>query len=231
MGLIHLLLLGALLPHLSHSARVSVGIVNGTEAKPHSRPYMVSVQKHGRHICGGFLVSDMFVMTAAHCWKYGDNMTVVMGAHDLSDNRTSTNMAVKYYHIYPEFALEGLNDIMLLQLNGGVKKSPVINWIPIREKKKPIKANTICSVAGWGKTSTNGNISVRLMEAEVTVVGRKSCAKSWGSTFYAPTMVCTAGRGGFCKGDSGGPLVCNNTAVDLVPCLALVTCQPSVYPA
>ncbi len=53
----------------SLSAHVKMGIVNGTEAKPHSRPYMVSVQSNKEHICGGFLISDEFVLTAAHCWN------------------------------------------------------------------------------------------------------------------------------------------------------------------
>ncbi|KAL0151347.1 hypothetical protein M9458_053341, partial [Cirrhinus mrigala] len=68
MTIISLLLLASLLPHLTFTAHVDVGIVNGTEAKPHSRPYMVSLQNNIRqHKCGGFLISDRFVMTAAHC--------------------------------------------------------------------------------------------------------------------------------------------------------------------
>jgi len=43
--------------------------VNGTEAKPHSRPYMVSIQRDTKDKCGGFLASEQFVMTAAQCFK------------------------------------------------------------------------------------------------------------------------------------------------------------------
>uniref|UniRef100_A0A673JSE8 Duodenase-1-like n=1 Tax=Sinocyclocheilus rhinocerous TaxID=307959 RepID=A0A673JSE8_9TELE len=57
MTIISLLLLASLLPHLTFT-------VNGREAKPHSRPYMVSVQFKEQHFCGGFLVSERFVMTA-----------------------------------------------------------------------------------------------------------------------------------------------------------------------
>ena len=46
-------------------------IIGGHEVTPHSRPYMAySVSKtSGRtSVCGGFLVSTNFVLTAAHCW-------------------------------------------------------------------------------------------------------------------------------------------------------------------
>ncbi|RXN24201.1 granzyme 1 [Labeo rohita] len=71
MTIISLLLLASLLPHLTFTAHVNVGIVNGTEAKPHSRPYMASIQMNKDHICGGFLIHDQFVLTAAHCRKKG----------------------------------------------------------------------------------------------------------------------------------------------------------------
>uniref|UniRef100_A0A3B3SK81 Peptidase S1 domain-containing protein n=1 Tax=Paramormyrops kingsleyae TaxID=1676925 RepID=A0A3B3SK81_9TELE len=43
------------------------GILGGKTAKPHSRPYMASLQVRGAHTCGGFLIREDFILTAAHC--------------------------------------------------------------------------------------------------------------------------------------------------------------------
>uniref|UniRef100_A0A671SG62 trypsin n=1 Tax=Sinocyclocheilus anshuiensis TaxID=1608454 RepID=A0A671SG62_9TELE len=116
MTIISLLLLASLLPHLTFTAHV--GIVNGREAKPHSRPYMVCLQKNWLHVCGGFLISDEFVLAAAHCRENSETLTVVVGAHDLK-NKTegSVRFGVKSYHQHSNFTEEPvMNDIMLLRV-------------------------------------------------------------------------------------------------------------------
>ncbi|XP_041913026.1 acrosin-like [Alosa sapidissima] len=193
-----------------------VGIVNGKVAKNHSRPYMVSVQKNKGHFCGGFLVSESFVMTAAHCITWGVDLTVVVGGHDITNQKSGTRIQVKYYHVNPGYIPETLqNDIAILQLTEGVKQSNSVKWISIPEKDKDIKGATNCSVAGWGATKTNGPANNLLLEANVLIMKRQECKKLW-KTYLSEKMLCASGRAGFCQGDSGGPLVCKNKAVGVV---------------
>ncbi|ROL40825.1 Granzyme-like protein 1 [Anabarilius grahami] len=162
----------------------------------------------------------------------GEKLTVVVGAHDLKNG--SSRMDVKFYHIHPGFESKSLlNDIMLLQLHVKVKTSKKVNWISIPKKDKDIKANAKCSVAGWGKKTTSGTASAKLMEVDVTIIDKKACQKYWGKTYSTSRMVCAGGRGGFCQGDSGGPLVCNKVAVGVVSFNEKNNCDsptlPNVY--
>ncbi|XP_049321782.1 mast cell protease 1A-like [Astyanax mexicanus] len=232
MVLFSLLLLAALLQYPGHSASVKVGIINGTEVKPHSRPYMAFV--HGQIICGGFLVSEQYVMTAAHCWENKSTLTVRLGAHDLLDtNDGSVSMAVETYIQQPQYTDGQLDyDIMLLKLRGTVKKSQTVNWISIPQRDEDIPANLKCSVAGWGKTGDTKNPSYRLMETDVHIIDGAKCKESWGR-YPNPRMMCALYPGGFCQGDSGGPLVCKNTAVGIVSFNQKNNCDspnvPNVY--
>ncbi|XP_036442982.1 mast cell protease 4-like [Colossoma macropomum] len=217
MAPISLLLLAALLPYLSHSASVNVGIINGTEAKPHSRPYMVSIQEYGSHQCGGFLLSEKFVMTAAHCREDKETLTAVLGAHDLSNKQEkgSVRMEVESYYRHPNYSKGTLdNDIMILKLRGRVKMGPNISWIPIPQRNKDVPANMVCSVAGWGQTEAKILLRDPLMETKIRIVGYAQCKKLWGH-YLSPVKMCAVHPGGVCMGDSGGPLVCGNTAVGI----------------
>uniref|UniRef100_A0A672L9T3 Mast cell protease 8-like n=1 Tax=Sinocyclocheilus grahami TaxID=75366 RepID=A0A672L9T3_SINGR len=187
-------------PWTESCAHVNVGIVNGTEAKPHSRPYMVSVQKNWLHTCGGFLISDELSVL------FGNTLTVMVGAHDLK-NKTegSVCIGVKSYHQHPDFTEDPvMNDIMLLRK---------VNWISIPIKEEETEVHSVCSVAGWGRLD-NGSLSNRLMETHVKIINNTKCENKWGNVDYtASQMMCTYGNGGSCTGDSGGPLVCGKTAV------------------
>ncbi|XP_022525866.1 mast cell protease 4 isoform X2 [Astyanax mexicanus] len=235
MTLISLLLLVVLLPYPGHSASVRDGIVNGTEAKPHSRPYMVSVQIDEKHQCGGFLVSESFVMTAAHCWKKKVTFTAVVGAHDISNkNEGSIRFPVEKYAVHPQYQDDETYDydILLLKLKGTVIKSERVKWISIPAQKEDIPANSVCSVAGWGRTGTKKSGSHCLLETNTKIMDKARCTSLW-DTPITPRMVCAQHPGGPCWGDSGGPLVCDSVAVGIVSFGDANTCdkpiQPEVY--
>ncbi|XP_056303799.1 mast cell protease 1A-like isoform X3 [Danio aesculapii] len=203
-----------LVPHLTFTARV--GIEGGTEAKPHSRPYMVSLQKHSQHSCGGFLITEEFVLTAAHCWKKGDVIRVVTGAHDLSKNSIYNSFKVESYIPHAEFKLNSdRNDIMLLKLNRKVRLSYNVGLISLPKDGEDAEADTLCSVAGWGDLWKKGPETDRLMEAETVIVNDAECERRWEPLYKASKMICAYGHGGTCNGDSGGPLVCGDTAVGI----------------
>uniref|UniRef100_A0A3B4CKL0 trypsin n=1 Tax=Pygocentrus nattereri TaxID=42514 RepID=A0A3B4CKL0_PYGNA len=177
-------------PHFYIRACVKVGIINGTEAKPHSRPYMVSLQMGGRHMCGGFLVSDQFVMTAAHCYMNRPRFTAVLGAHDVSNSAEgSVSMEVVAYYPHQQFNLRNLDyDIMLLKVNGYAEiNKNTGHWITLPQRDEDIPANTVCSVAGWGGTAAFHPPTNRLMETKITIIDRHSCGQYWRLT---TRMVC-----------------------------------------
>ncbi|XDV22389.1 hypothetical protein PO909_027291 [Leuciscus waleckii] len=230
--IISLLLLASLLPHLTFTAHVNVGIVDGTEARPNSRPYMVSLQTNGQHICGGFLLSDEFVLTAAQC-RNGYEILVVVGAHDLRHIKSSDVIRVKSYMSHPDYIPSTFqNDIMLLRLEKKVELNHNVRRISLPKNGEDVEAGTLCNVAGWGAMTT-GPQSYRLMEAFTTTKNQTDCHRRWKSKFFPSQMICAYGSGGSCKGDSGGPLVCGNTAVGVTSFSDPLNCnyseRPNVY--
>uniref|UniRef100_A0A8C4XC62 Mast cell protease 1A-like n=1 Tax=Erpetoichthys calabaricus TaxID=27687 RepID=A0A8C4XC62_ERPCA len=215
-----------------------VQIINGHEAKPHSRPYMayLSIEmEDGSGTCGGFLINPDFILTAAHC--NGESITVVLGAHNMSTRETSWQLIQAEKMIpHPDYNSSTLvNDIMLLKLAHKAKLKKQVKLVEIPQADDDVQPGDLCSVAGWGNTVTNGDGSNVLREVNVTIIYWDTCKKSWDAMIPENT-ICAGGyktTKGFCQGDSGGPLICNNKAMGIVSFNSILGCKypnlPNVY--
>uniref|UniRef100_K7F7Y1 Peptidase S1 domain-containing protein n=1 Tax=Pelodiscus sinensis TaxID=13735 RepID=K7F7Y1_PELSI len=210
-------------------------IVGGHEAKPHSRPYMAFLEiQRGDTIfhCGGFLVAENFALTAAHC--QGDSVTVVLGAHNLSQRERSLQVIRARRQIpHPQYDRETRNnDIMLLQLQRKARRDGYVSLLPLPEDQQRVSPGTGCSIAGWGRTSAAHNLTSNvLLEADVVVMPDADCAV----VIFVKYEVVRAAVGPetrsefFFQGDSGGPLVCGQKAQGIVSWGSTDGIPPAVY--
>ncbi|PWA21011.1 hypothetical protein CCH79_00007304, partial [Gambusia affinis] len=98
-------------------------IIHGEKAPANSMQYMVSVQNKWGHVCGGFLVRQDIVITAAHC-AVDEPVRVVLGTHKLS-KRNMNPVDIEYFCNYTTYkSVELGDDIMLIKLS---RKLPLNN--------------------------------------------------------------------------------------------------------
>ncbi|XP_036306457.1 cathepsin G [Pipistrellus kuhlii] len=195
-------------------------IIGGQEARPHSRPYMAYLliqSPGGRSACGGFLVREDFVMTAAHC--YGRTINVILGAHNIRrQERTQQRLSVLRAIRHPGYSEQRLqNDIMLLQLENRARRNRFVRPVALPQSKTRLSPGSLCTVAGWGLISQNRRTDT-LQDVQLRVQRDQECSRRFGP-FNGQTQICVGNRrerkSAF-LGDSGGPMVCNNVAQGIV---------------
>ncbi|XP_041489999.1 granzyme C-like [Microtus oregoni] len=211
-------------------------IIGGHEVKPHSRPYMAFIEcvnDDGRtYRCGGFLVKDNFVLTAAHCMR--SSMRVTLGAHNISfQEETQQTIPVAKAFPHPDYNFkDDSSDIMLLKLERRAKRPKAVRPLRLPRRNVHVKPGDVCYVAGWGQLGPNGKFSDTLQEVELTVQKDQECESHFSRHYNKATAICVGDpkikRGSF-KGDSGGPLVCKNRAAGIVSLVCKDGSAPGTY--
>uniref|UniRef100_A0A8D3BMX1 pancreatic elastase II n=1 Tax=Scophthalmus maximus TaxID=52904 RepID=A0A8D3BMX1_SCOMX len=194
-------------------------VVGGEDVRPNSWPWQISLQynRQGewRHTCGGTLISDQWVLTAAHCISSGKEYRVAMGKHNLIETEggavfMGTANIIVHEKWNPFFIR---NDIALIKLENAVPFSDTIMAACLPAAGSILPNNEPCYVTGWGRLYTGGPIADILQQALLPVVDHATCTKpDWWGSQVKDTMVCAGGDGvvSGCNGDSGGPLNCRS---------------------
>uniref|UniRef100_A0A3P9K0D8 chymotrypsin n=2 Tax=Oryzias latipes TaxID=8090 RepID=A0A3P9K0D8_ORYLA len=203
-------------PRVTHQAR----IVNGEEAVPHSWPWQVSLQQtNGFHFCGGSLINENWVVTAAHC-NVRTYHRVIAGEHNKGagsneDIQILTPAQVRPVFTHPQWNPSTINnDIALIKLASPANLGAHVSPVCLAESSDYFAPGSTCVTSGWGLThhlapSTPNN----LQQASLPLLSNDDCKLYWGSNI-SDVMICAGGAGATsCMGDSGGPLVCTKDNV------------------
>lgn len=225
--------------------KIKPRIVNGSDASIENNGWQVAIlRKNGdfsdsiweRQFCGGSIISETWILTAAHCvtGRNPKGLMVGAGASTLSTSNLLWDengqlVSVKSILIHPKYNSQSFeNDIALLKISKPLRfEGGEISGISLRPLNKVLlpssgatnwwaKPGTEAKISGWGSVDPLGeSYPSTLQEARVQIIdtpGVNSCG-NW-AEFESQTMVCAYGIDGelisdSCFADSGGPLTVN----------------------
>lgn len=199
-------------------------IVGGSEATPHSAPFIVSVrvinnQGNQVHNCGGVIISPNNVLSAAHCISTLTTI-LVAGAHDTQTDAPGTQrrnvLRAIAHELYPGGNVVAPHDICIY-----VPTTPFVLDTFVNVAALPLSAvhpTGSLQLFGWGSTSSSIFPSMPrfLQTLTKTIIPIQECLnipRMVGTPLHAQANLCTGPIDSgvdACGGDSGGPLVQGN---------------------
>jgi len=192
-------------------------IIVGTRASQGEIPYQVSLQVNGRHMCGGTIIADKWVVTAGHCVAHqgevipAEQIKIIYGSTSLRSPRNRPVQVTRVI-IHPNYTPDSTNnsnDITLLQLQESVIKPGMSSAAELPSPGQEFSGTVLAS--GWGNTRPEASFSgtTELMKVDMKLDSSRVCQREWQNRWNPKVMICAMSPrvAGTCKGDSGGPLV------------------------
>ena len=173
-------------------------------------PSFVSIRKNGGHICGGVILDELRVLTAAHC-RITESHSVFVGGIDYDGSDIKQNVGIYNVTDHPEYSFPK-NDISVIQLDEkldfSTSRVQSIDFGSEEEFEKVKNGDGTCHIVGHGKIDGQRSVSTQLKTARQVYMSTRNCryyGDNTGNCFL--TRDNDAGSQG-CMGDSGGPLYC-----------------------
>ncbi|XP_030376376.1 chymotrypsin-2 [Scaptodrosophila lebanonensis] len=194
-------------------------VVGGEAAEEGFAPYQVSLQTlSGSHFCGGAIVNELWVLTAAHCvvGAWPELVAVASGTNQYTRPGAINYVSAIYTHCNYDNPLMH-NDIALLKLTDPLTWNERTQPIPLAVA--PMREGDEVILTGWGTTVAGGSVPVNLQVLYLKFVPHEPCKQALNDDPDCDVgHICTFSRAGegACHGDSGGPLISGGRLVGLV---------------
>ncbi|CAG4939721.1 unnamed protein product [Colias eurytheme] len=190
-------------------------IVGGENTKPNEYPMMVAVIEQGSSnvMCGGVIISNRYVLSAAHCVerKIATSLGVIVGEHDLStgtETPYTKGYRVMRIDIHPyynnvnyDYDAAILTTATLIAFNDFV--GPVC--LPFKYAQYNFTGDQLTAL-GWGTLYIGGPTPDILQKVVLDVISQADCSRRVNSLTDRQLCTYTPGKDA-CQMDSGGPLL------------------------
>merc|ERR1711992_202397 len=192
-------------------------IVGGENAVKHSIPWQAALTSRGSNFvfCGGTVIDETHIMTAAHCTENNRNLDVLIGEHDVTVAQGETRHRVARIIDHPSYGTNGIDwDFSILELDCSDKidltDKARAACLPSGNDASRYESAATYNVSGWGTLASGGSSPEVLNVVQVPPVSDTVCREQYGTNSITSRMMCAGkpGTGGVdsCQGDSGGPL-------------------------
>ncbi|XP_026731419.1 transmembrane protease serine 9-like isoform X1 [Trichoplusia ni] len=196
-------------------------IVGGHNAELNEWPWIVALFNAGRQFCGGSLMDDRHVLSAAHCvahmtsWDVA-RLTARLGDYNIRTNTETQHVERKIKRVvrHRGFDMRTLyNDVAVLTLDQPVSFTNNIRPICLPSGGRASYQGKVATVIGWGSLRESGPQPSVLQEVSIPIWSNQECQLKYGGAApggIVEHMLC-AGKASMdsCSGDSGGPLMVN----------------------
>ncbi|XP_068628024.1 trypsin beta-like [Battus philenor] len=217
-------LLNRLVPNTHSVARISTRrIVSGRNTSIAAVPWQVSLREKAYPICGGSIITDIWLVTAAHCLikSRASDLSVRLGSSWKTHGGEMYDVMESYAH--PRYASKTkCNDVGLVRLYSPLRFSARVLPIGLIAKATRLLADQPAIVSGWGKLREGGPSATYLQSSTIKTIAMKLCRRSGldRKSIDPASMFCA---GSFsqpspdaCQGDSGGPIVQDGVLIGVV---------------
>ncbi|CRL07771.1 CLUMA_CG020725, isoform A [Clunio marinus] len=199
-------------------------IVGGIDAYIEDAKYQVSLRRFvgndtdgvWGHSCGGFIISQDAIVTAAHCIYGRETSKYQIRAGSDLRSQGGQIIDVKKFFLHEDYQPSGYyNDIAIVKLEKRLTFNSKVWSIPLPPKGYKVPDGDALLVSGWGALSWQGSSPERLQKVYVPAVSNEQCARAYSN--IRDHKICAGAEGlDSCQGDSGGPMTHKNFVVGVV---------------